>query len=300
MPETSAARLGVGDTAPALHLTDTAGAPVAVDPGQHAATVVVFTSNGCPYALAWHDRIQDVARDYADRGVAVVQVVSNDAQLQPLDSLAAMAEREGRGEVTGLFLRDESQAAARAFGATGTPELFVLDPAGVVRYHGAPDSDWDDPTLRAEWLREALDAVLDGRTPERASTPPAGCAVKWRVELLWWVGCPSHDRAEELLTDTLKTMGREDVRVQRVEITTLAQAAGRSFPGSPTFQVGGADLFPQPDPTPALACRTYSLDDGRVGPLPAALQLELSLRGALVRPWELPGWVDFRKQTASS
>ena len=51
------------------------------------ATVVVFTSNGCPYALAWHDRIQDVARDYADRGVLLVQVVSNDSELQPLDSV---------------------------------------------------------------------------------------------------------------------------------------------------------------------------------------------------------------------
>src|SRR4051812_31196892 len=102
MPETT--RLGVGDLAPALALTDVRGERVTVDPAGHRATVVVFTSNGCPYALAWHDRIQEVAREYAERGVAVVQVVSNDDVLQPKDSLEAMASRVERGEVAGQYL----------------------------------------------------------------------------------------------------------------------------------------------------------------------------------------------------
>jgi hypothetical protein len=297
MAETT--RLGVGDLAPRLTLTDVHGRPVTVDPAEHCATVVVFTSNGCPYALAWHDRIQDVAREYADRGVAVVQVVSNDDVIQPLDSLEEMAARVDRGEVAGLYLRDGDQSAARAYGATATPEVFVVDASGVVRYHGAPDRDFDDPSLRAEWLRAGLDAVLDGREPELVSTPPAGCSVKWRVELLWWEGCPSHERAAERLADTLREMKREDVRVERVEVTSADQAAERHFPGSPTFQVGGADLFPAPDAPPSLGCRIFPLDDGRLSPLPSAAQLEATLREALVRPWELPGWVDFRTQTAT-
>jgi hypothetical protein len=296
MPDTP--RLSVGDVAPTLVLSELDGRPVTVVPGAHRATVVVFTSNGCPYALAWHDRIQDVARDYAGRGVQVVQVVSNDVQLQPLDSVESMAARVARGEVVGPFLRDEDQSAARRYGATATPEVFVLDPTGTVRYHGAPDRDFDDPGLRAEWLRAGIEAVLEDREPEPASTPPAGCSVKWRVELLWWAGCPSHEQAAELLADRLREMHREDVWVERVEVTSPDQAAERGFPGSPTFQVGGADLFPQPEAAPALACRTYRLDDGRVSPLPSAAQLEARLRDALVRPWELRGWVDFRQQTA--
>jgi len=298
MSDTSS-RLTVGDLAPSLELKDTAGQLLTVRPSANAATVVVFTSNGCPYALAWHDRIQALARDYADRGVVVVQVVSNDAELQPLDSVEAMAAREQRGEIFGLFLRDETQSAARTFGATATPEVYVLDRAGVVRYHGAPDQDFDDPDLDAQWVRSALDAVLGGRKPELATTPPAGCSLKWRVELLWWAGCPSHEKAADLLTNTLKQMHREDVRVQRVEVTSSDQAAEAGFPGSPTFQAGGADLFVDPEAIPSLACRVYTLDDGRVSPLPSQAQLEDRLRDALVRPWELPGWVDFRKQTAT-
>ena len=95
-------------------------------------------------------------------------------------------------------------------------------------------------------------------------------------------------------------MNREDVRIRRVEITSTAEAADRDFPGSPTFQAGGADLFPDTAAGPALACRTYTLEDGRISPLPTGSQLEARLRDALVRPWELPGWVDFRKQTATS
>jgi hypothetical protein len=49
-----------------------------------------------------------------------------------------------------------------------------------------------------------------------------------------------------------------------------------------------------------MGCRIYSLEDGRVSPLPSPAQLEARLRDALVRPWELPGWVDFRQQTATS
>ena len=51
---------------------------------------------------------------------------------------------------------------------------------GRVRYRGAPDADYKDPALDAAWLREALDAVLDGREPTQAETEPVGCSVKWK------------------------------------------------------------------------------------------------------------------------
>ena len=115
MPETSQTRrLGVGDAAPALHLSDSAGRLVAINPDEHRATVVVFTSNGCPYALAWHDRIQDVARDYAARGVRVLQINANDSARYPRDSLEAMKARVDAGEFATPYLHDSSQEVARA------------------------------------------------------------------------------------------------------------------------------------------------------------------------------------------
>jgi peroxiredoxin len=170
----------IGDQAPEFELPDTDGTNWSVPDGGAPATVVVFTCNHCPYALAWHDRIADVAREYADRGVRVLAINSNDAQRYPRDSLAAMQERVASETWPMPYLHDESQEVARAFGAQVTPDVFVLDSGSTVRYRGAPDSDYDDPSLRAEWLRGAIDAVLAGQEPQPRETKPVGCSIKWK------------------------------------------------------------------------------------------------------------------------
>jgi peroxiredoxin len=291
---TSAARLTVGEHAPLFVLPDTDGTPIGMEPAAHEATVVVFTSNGCPFALAWHDRLQAVARDHADRDVVVLQVVSNDETDHPEDSPEGMRRRVAAGELAGPFLRDAEQAVAQAYGATATPEVFVVDRAGLVRYHGAPDADHDDPAQDAGWLREALGDVLAGRDVARPVTSPAGCSVKWRVELLWWAGCPSHGRAADLLRGTLADLGRGEVHVVEREVRSREEAARLGFPGSPTFQVGRRDLFPVAAPA-ALTCRVYPREDGRGSPLPERTELAGRLREALARPWDLPHWVDPRR-----
>jgi peroxiredoxin len=288
-------RKSAGDTAPAFVLPDTEGRRVTVEPAEHAATVLVFTSNACPYALAWHDRLQDVARDYASRGVQVVQIVSNDDRSQPADSVDNMRARERAGDIAGRYLKDAEQAVARRYGATATPEVYVVDQDGVIRYHGAPDGDYDDPAQGARWVRAAVDSVLAGQPVAIPETSPAGCSLKWRVELLWWDGCPTHEEAGRLLEATLEEMGRTDVRIERIHIAKQADAVSRSFPGSPTFQVGGFDLFPA-DAPPALGCRVYRRPDGRMSPLPSGEELRERLREALARPWDLPGWTDIRRK----
>jgi peroxiredoxin len=169
----------IGDHAPTFALPDTEGATH--EPGEAPATVVVFTCNHCPYALAWHQRIVDVARDYADRGVRVLAVNSNDAERYPRDSPQQMRARVERGELGDVpYLRDESQSVADAYGAKTTPDVFVLDAHRVLRYRGAPDADYDDPAQNATFLRGALDAVLAGREPDPVETPPIGCSIKWK------------------------------------------------------------------------------------------------------------------------
>jgi hypothetical protein len=173
--------LGIGDLAPPLELPDTDGRVQTLPmPGEAAATTVVWTCNHCPYALAWHDRIVSVARDYAPRSVRFLAVNSNDAERYPADSPEAMRERVEAEDWPFPYLHDASQDAARAYGAQVTPHLFVLDSDLRLRYRGAPDSDHRDPSRDAEWLREALDRVLAGEEPSSPETEPVGCSVKWR------------------------------------------------------------------------------------------------------------------------
>ncbi len=161
-------------------LPDTSGTPTALHEDGARAAVVVFTCNHCPYALAWHDRIQAVARDYADRGVRVLQINANDSEKYPRDSVDAMRARVEAGEFASPYLHDETQEVARAWGARTTPDVFVTDASGIV-YRGAPDADHGDPSLNASWLREALDDVLAERPVARAQTTPVGCSIKWRA-----------------------------------------------------------------------------------------------------------------------
>jgi peroxiredoxin len=172
--------LKVGHQAPDFTLPDTDGTAQGLLDAA-AATAVVFTCNHCPYALAWHERILAVARDYADRGVRVVLVNPNDAERYPRDSAKANADRvRAEGGWPAPYVRDESQEAARAYGARTTPDVFLVDSAGILRYRGAPDADYDDESQRAIWLRDALDAVLSGDQPLPAETKPVGCSIKWK------------------------------------------------------------------------------------------------------------------------
>jgi peroxiredoxin len=172
--------LAIGAQAPPFELPDTDGRAWSISTEAAAATVVVFTCNHCPYALAWHDRIVQVASDYADRGVRTLAINSNDASRYPRDSYQAMQQRVASEDWPMPYLHDASQDVARAYGAKTTPDVFVLDPAGRLVYRGAPDADYDDPTRNAAWLRGALDAVLAGAEPEPAQTRPVGCSIKWR------------------------------------------------------------------------------------------------------------------------
>ncbi|HEY3192131.1 MAG TPA: thioredoxin family protein [Solirubrobacterales bacterium] len=173
--------IAIGDRAPDFELPATDGERHRLASGRPPATVIYWTCNHCPYALAWHQRMLEAARDYAERGVRVLAINSNDAERYPADSLEAMAERvESEGGWPHPYLHDQTQEVAAAWGAERTPDVYVLDSDLRLRYRGAPDADYDDPSQRAAWLRDALDAVLEGRQPERPETEPVGCTIKWR------------------------------------------------------------------------------------------------------------------------
>ncbi|HEY7255715.1 MAG TPA: thioredoxin family protein [Solirubrobacterales bacterium] len=167
-------------SAPDFELPDTEGVRHSLSGSDAAATVVYWTCNHCPYALAWEDRMHAVSRDYAERGVRTLAINSNDAERYPGDSLPAMAERVAEEDWPHPFLHDESQEVARAWGAERTPHVFVLDADLNLRYEGAPDGDYENESGDAEWVRAALDAVLAGDQVARPNTEAVGCTIKWR------------------------------------------------------------------------------------------------------------------------
>ena len=148
----------IGDEAPSFSLPDTDGD----EHGPYGVTVVAFTCNHCPYALGWHDALIQVARDYDQ--VTFLAVNPNDAERYPADSYEAMKERvRADGGWPHPYLRDETQEVARAYGAKTTPDLFLLDAEGRLRYRarrGARRSGAPAGRDRAGRLQRQVEAVI--------------------------------------------------------------------------------------------------------------------------------------------
>jgi peroxiredoxin len=145
-----------------------------------SATAVVFMCNHCPYVLGWMDRLMAIARDYAEQGVAFVGINSNDPAKYAADDFPGMQKQAAEWGLPFPYLHDETQEVATAYGAERTPEVFLFDADLALRYHGAPDDNYDATKASVPYLRNALDAVLAGKEPALAETPPVGCTVKWK------------------------------------------------------------------------------------------------------------------------
>jgi len=89
-----------------------------------------------------------------------------------------------------------------------------------------------------------------------------------RVELLWWEGCPSTQKARDLLSEALVQHGLEDSLIEMREIGTESEAQRERFTGSPTIRVGGIEVAPEEGEPAGLACRIYHTRDGHVSPVP--------------------------------
>jgi peroxiredoxin len=171
------ARLTLEDPAPPFELPGIDGRRHSLGEYREQPVAVVFSCCHCPYVMAWEDRINEVSRDYAGRA-GLVAINSNAGYLgDSFDDMKARAREKG---FVFPFLYDETQEVAQAYGAARTPEVFVFDPAHRLVYHGAPDSDHNDPGGAEPYLRPALDAALAGGEPPVAETPPVGCTIKWR------------------------------------------------------------------------------------------------------------------------
>jgi len=146
------------------------------------ALAVVFTCNHCPYARAWEDRINQIARDYAGQGVFLLAINANDATKYPGDSFEQMVKRATEKQFVFPYLQDESQVVAHAYGAQRTPEFFIFDAAGKLCYHGSPDDNYEEgQAVKHSYVREALDAILADQEVTIPEAAVLGCTIKWKA-----------------------------------------------------------------------------------------------------------------------
>ena len=171
----------LSETAPSFNLPGVDGNSHSLDDyGDAPALVLVQSCNHCPYVQAWEGRLIAIQQDYAERGVRIVAISSNDVSSHPEDSFEQMQVRAQEQGFNFDYLYDESQSVARALGSERTPEVFVFDGDRRLVYHGAIDDSRNEEAVTAHYLRDALDAVLAGEAPAVADTMPVGCTVKWR------------------------------------------------------------------------------------------------------------------------
>lgn len=143
--------------------------------------VVIFTCNHCPYARAYIQRIARLVDEFEAQPVQIVAINSNDPTNYPEDSFEKMAPMAKMLNLSGLYLFDDTQEVATNFSAQRTPEVFVFDSNRKLAYHGAIDDNWDkENEVENQYLKNAIEALLEGRSPEVVGSKPIGCTIKWK------------------------------------------------------------------------------------------------------------------------
>lgn len=154
-------------------LTDVKGAPVQYSSLAGDVTVITFIATKCPVSNNYNERMKELYNDYSAKGVKFVFVNSNGSE--PAAEVEEHARQHG---FAFPVYKDENNIVADRFGAQVTPESFVLDKTGVIRYHGYIDDSQNPARIKSHGLRKALDALLTGANVETAQTKAFGCTIK--------------------------------------------------------------------------------------------------------------------------
>lgn len=143
------------------------------------AYVIVFTCNHCPYAKLYEDRIIAMAEQYRKNGIVLIAINPNDAEIVPEDSYALMVARAKEKKYSFPYLVDEKQEIYPKFGASRTPQVYLLDQQKKLRYSGAIDDAPKDASLvQTKYLDNAIKALENGKDPDPQLTKAVGCSIK--------------------------------------------------------------------------------------------------------------------------
>lgn len=187
--------LPLGAAAPDFTLPATNGTTYSLADFAHARVLVVFfTCNHCPYVTGSDHVTAATANAFADRGVRFVAINSNSANTYAEDDFEPMKQRMAEHQFPWVYLRDESQDVARAYGALRTPHFFVFDAERKLVYTGrGVDSPRDTSKMTVNDLENALQEIVDGKPVTTPMTNPIGCNVKWDGKDAHWMPAEACD-----------------------------------------------------------------------------------------------------------
>jgi thiol-disulfide isomerase/thioredoxin len=140
---------------------------------RNKATVIMFIATKCPFSNAYNMRMANMAKAYGKKGVRFVGINANVAELAP-----EVASHAREHKFSFPVLKDTGNVIADRFAAKVTPEVFVVDSSGVLRYHGRIDNDKDEKAVVTQDLKNALDAVLGNKPVTTKMAPAFGCSIK--------------------------------------------------------------------------------------------------------------------------
>lgn len=135
--------------------------------------VVIFIATKCPVSNAYNDRMEKLAQDYKAKGINVIGINSNNTE--PSAEVKAHAAEKG---LSFAILKDEGNKIADKWGATRTPEVYVLDASMKLVYHGRIDNSQKVETITSNDLRDALDEMLAGKPITKTGGAAFGCTIK--------------------------------------------------------------------------------------------------------------------------
>lgn len=164
----------IGAAAPDFQLTTIDGKPFALSSAakDHKAVVLMWISTQCPYSNAYNAQMKDLANAFASKGVLFVGINSNKTE----DSAAVIAHAKANGH-TFPIVKDPNNKVADLYDARRTPEVYVIDPEGKLRYHGRITENHEDAASSPD-LKNALDSFLAGKPIARTETKAFGCTIK--------------------------------------------------------------------------------------------------------------------------
>jgi peroxiredoxin len=182
--------LAIGSPAPDWSLPGVDGRTYSLADFKDAKILIVlFTSNHCPTAQAYEDRVKKIVEDYKPHGVALVGIQPNSTKGLRLDELGytelgdSFEEMKVRAKEKAFnfpYIDDgATQSTAKAYGCKATPHVFVFDQGRKLCYAGRIDDSERPEYVKVHDLRNALDAMIAGREIEVKTTPAFGCSTKW-------------------------------------------------------------------------------------------------------------------------